>query len=98
MERKHALAVGAAVAGAAALAFWWIQKQNEDARTTPDWGDPRDPATGVGGQPTSPFPAGPDPVASFHASRPGTPHMRAGSRIKRDYAANLVDDPESLVR
>jgi hypothetical protein len=98
VTRKRALIVGGAVAGAAVLTFWWIQRRAEQKRSTPDWSDPADPATGAAGQPSGPFPAGPDPVAAFHAVRPGTPHMQAGSRIMRHYPGTLVDDPESLVR
>lgn len=98
MTRQHAMYAGAAVAGAAVLAFWWINRKAADDRATPDWGDPGNPATGAAGQPTAPFPAAPDPVAAFHAVRPGYPSMRAGSRIMRTYPSTLVDDPESLVR
>jgi hypothetical protein len=52
----------------------------------------------VGGQPANNLPAVASPLASWMAVRPGTPHMRAGSNIRRTYAGNLVDDPESLVR
>lgn len=97
MTRKHWLIAGGAVAGAAVLTFWWIQQKAAADRATPDWGDPRLPATGAAGQPSA-VPAFPDPVASFHAVRPGTPHMSAGSRVLRTYASSLVDDPESLVR
>lgn len=98
MSKRHALIVGGAVAGAAVLAFWWIQQKAAADRSMPDWGDPNRPPTGTGGQPTTPFPAGPDPVAAYHAVRPGNPRMQAGSRILRTYPSTLVDDPESLVR
>lgn len=98
MKRKHALICGGAVAGAAVIAFWWIQKRHEIKRTTPDWGDPQNPDTGAAGQPSGPFPASPDPVAAFFAVRPGSPRMQAGSKVMRHYPSTLIDDPESLVR
>lgn len=98
MMRKHALWACGAAAGAAAFAFWYIQRRAEDNGSTHDWGDPDNPRTGAAGQPTAPFPGGPDPLAAWHAVRPGTPHMTAGSRVLRTYAGTLVDDPESLVR
>lgn len=99
MNRKQIGCVAGAVAGAAVVAFWYIQRRAETTRSTHDWGDPAQPKTGAAGQPTGGgFPVSPDPVASFHAVRPGSPRLQAGSRLMRTYPATLVDDPESLVR
>lgn len=99
MTRQHALIAAGAVAGAAAAAFWAIQRRHEAARQTPDWGDPQQPAVGTGGQLLGqPVPPSPDPVASWCAVRPGSPRLNGGSKVMRTYAATLVDDPESLVR
>lgn len=98
MTRKRVLIVAGAVAGAAVAACWWIQQCHVKKGRTHEWGDPANPKSGAAGQPTSGFPAGPDPVASFHACRPGSPRLGAGSRVMRTYPGTLVDDPESLVR
>ena len=99
MDRKHALIAAGAVAGAAAVALWAIQRRHAKTRQTPDWGDPQQPAVGTAGQLTGqPVPPSPDPMASWCAVRPGSPRLSAGSRVMRTYAETLVDDPESLVR
>jgi hypothetical protein len=100
LERKHALYALGVAAGAAAVAVVMFQRRHDATRATPDWNDPAQPIEGTGGlgQATG-LPLMPSPGASWHAVRPGTPHMRAGSRLMRDYgAATLADDPESLVR
>jgi len=98
VTRNQKILACGAVAGAAALAFWWIQRRAEADRSTHDWGDPQQPATGAAGELTTPFPRGADPVAGFLSCRPGTPHMNRGARVLRHYPSTLVDDPESMVR
>jgi len=98
VTRKRVLISVGAAAGAAVAVFWLIQKRHEIAKRLPDWGDPQQPVDGTAGQLTTGIPATPSPAASWCAVRPGTPHMLAGSTIKRIYASTLVDDPESLVR
>lgn len=98
LNRREIIIAGGAVAGAAALAFWYIQRRHVTQGRTPDWTDPRQPVEGTGGQPTTGFPATPSPMASWYAVRPGTARLCAQSNIRRTYAATLVDDPESLVR
>jgi hypothetical protein len=98
MQRKHALIVLGAVAGAAAVVIVVMQRRHEHVRSTPDWRDPGQPVEGTGGQPAVGLPLAPSPAASWNAVRPGSPRLDAGTRIMRDYAPTLVDDPESLVR
>lgn len=98
MTRRHAIMVAAAAAGAAVAAVWLVQQRHVANRTTPDWNDPQQPVDGTGGQPAEGLPLAPSPAASWNAVRPGSPRISAGSRIMRTYTANLVDDPESLVR
>jgi hypothetical protein len=99
VDRKHAVIAGGAVAGAVFAVFIAIQRKHVADRTTPDWGDPEQPAVGTGGQLSGmPVPPSPDPTSAWGAVRPGSPRLNAGSRIMRTYPATLVDDPESLVR
>lgn len=98
MTRKQALTVAAVAAGVAVAAWLGYQHRHEIWRRTPDWNDPQQPVEGTAGEPAANLPAVASPTASWAAVRPGTPHMTAGSRIRRTYAPNLVDDPESLVR
>lgn len=97
MQRKHMVALGVA-AGAAAVVVVMLQRGHERARRTPSWNDPQQPVEGTGGQPAEGLPLAPSPAASWHAVRPGSPRMQAGSVVMRHYAPTLVDDPESLVR
>lgn len=98
MERKKALTIAAVAAGVAVAAWLGFQHRHEEWRKTPDWNDPQQPVEGTGGMPANNLPAAPTPTAAWAAVRPGTPHMTAGSRVRRTYPGNLVDDPESLVR
>ena len=98
MTRQHALLGVAAAAGAAVAAVWIVQQRHASARITPDWHDPGQPVEGTGAQPAMGLPLAPSPAASWHAVRPGSPRLGAGSVIMRTYAPSLVDDPESLVR
>lgn len=98
MERRTALTVAAVAAGAAVAVWLGYQHRHEIFRRTPAWNDPQQPVEGTAGQPANNLPAVPSPLAAWAAVRPGTPHMTAGSRIRRTYSGNLVDDPESLVR
>jgi len=98
MTRKRALTVAAVAAGVAVAAWLGYQHRHEIWRKTPAWTDPQQPVEGTAGMPANGLPAVPSPTAAWAAVRPGTPHMQAGSRIRRTYAGNLVDDPESLVR
>lgn len=98
MTRNRALTIAGVAAGAALVAWLAFQHKHEIWRKTPDWTDPQQPVEGTAGQPANNLPAVPSPTAAWNAVRPGTPHMRAGSRVIRTYPGNLVDDPESLVR
>jgi len=98
MARKQLLVTLGVAAGAAAVVVIVLQRGHEQAGRTPDWHDPGQPVEGTGGQPANNLPLMPSPVASWNAVRPGSPRLSAGSRIMRDYAPTLLDDPESLVR
>lgn len=98
MDRKTGLITAGAVAGAAVAAFVIVQRRHVAQRSTPDWKDPGQPVEGTGGEPANGLPLAPSPAASWNAVRPGSPRLQAGSRIMREYAPTLVDDPESLVR
>jgi hypothetical protein len=98
MTRRQIIMGVAAAAGAAAAAVWLVQQRHVAKRTTPDWKDPQQPVEGTGGQPAEGLPGLPSPAAAWNAVRPGSPRMGAGSVVMRQYGANLVDDPESLVR
>ncbi len=99
MERKKVFTFAGAAAGVALVAWLGYQRWHDTVRQTPDWKDPQQPVEGTGGMPANGVPAAPSPTAAWYAVRPGSPGlMQAGSRIRRVYAGNLVDDPESLVR
>lgn len=95
MDRRHKIIAAAGAGGLLAAALlWFIQQRAAARRRTPDWTDPEQPPDGTAGQPLTMPTAG----ASWSAARPGDPGMRGGSRVLRDYAPTLTDDPGSVVR